>query len=418
VGNYESWPLLTDLLPWQHSGSQFKRTWPIGETREVLVERWAALVRADPEARGSLFRETRDRAVGREYPTLDDPHVRLPSLHSLSRGEPAPPLRRYGFRSLDRQWVFADSRLGDFLRPVLWRVMGPKQVYLTSLLSSVLGDGPAAMVCAHVPDLHHFRGSFGGKDAIPLWRDPAGTVPNVTTGLLEELSRLQGTEVTAEALFGYIYGILSSPRYVEAFRDELEIPGPRIPLTRDATRFRAMSDLGRQLICLHTYGERMAPTLGAFGRVPQGAARCTLAVPAASADYPTGSSYDPATQVLSVGGGRFEPVHPDVWSYSVSGFYPLRSWLAFRKRDRAGRSSSPLDEIRPNQWTAELTRELLELIWVLEHTIDLLPSVDAFLAEILDSETVAAAELPSPSVSDRAEPSLGSPQGELELEGG
>ena len=27
-GVYFDWPLLTDLMPWQHSGIQFKRTWP------------------------------------------------------------------------------------------------------------------------------------------------------------------------------------------------------------------------------------------------------------------------------------------------------------------------------------------------------------------------------------------------------
>ena len=30
---YFSWPLLTDLMPWQHSGVQLKRTWPIAEDR-------------------------------------------------------------------------------------------------------------------------------------------------------------------------------------------------------------------------------------------------------------------------------------------------------------------------------------------------------------------------------------------------
>ncbi len=44
------------------------------------------------------------------------------------------------------------------------------------------------MVAADVPDLHQFRGSFGGKDAIPLWRDAAATQPNVTAGLLDRLS--------------------------------------------------------------------------------------------------------------------------------------------------------------------------------------------------------------------------------------
>jgi hypothetical protein len=41
-GDYFSWPPLTDLFPWQHSGVQFKRTWPIGPDRETLERRWVS----------------------------------------------------------------------------------------------------------------------------------------------------------------------------------------------------------------------------------------------------------------------------------------------------------------------------------------------------------------------------------------
>jgi predicted helicase len=60
-GNYFAWPLLTDLFPWQHSGSQFKRTWPIGETAEVLENRWQEFLQLDSAARRTAFRESRDR---------------------------------------------------------------------------------------------------------------------------------------------------------------------------------------------------------------------------------------------------------------------------------------------------------------------------------------------------------------------
>jgi hypothetical protein len=62
VGDYYSWPRLTDLFPWQHSGSQYKRTWPIGETAKVLHERWATGI---PLAAGSLETETHPTRAGR-----------------------------------------------------------------------------------------------------------------------------------------------------------------------------------------------------------------------------------------------------------------------------------------------------------------------------------------------------------------
>ncbi len=43
---YFDWPLVTDLFPWQENGVQFKRSWPIGETVEVLEQRWQALLTA------------------------------------------------------------------------------------------------------------------------------------------------------------------------------------------------------------------------------------------------------------------------------------------------------------------------------------------------------------------------------------
>ncbi|MCY3869394.1 MAG: N-6 DNA methylase [Gemmatimonadetes bacterium] len=60
-GKYFSWPLLTDLMPWQHSGSQAKRTWPIGPEKGVLKRRWKVLL--DSQDRSKLFKETRDRTI-------------------------------------------------------------------------------------------------------------------------------------------------------------------------------------------------------------------------------------------------------------------------------------------------------------------------------------------------------------------
>ena len=76
-------------------------------------------------------------------------------------------------------------------------------------------------------------GSFGGKDIIPLWRDAAA----------------------------------------------------------NAALFREVSALGRTLIGLHTYGERLG------GRIPRSEARNTVAVPTT----PDGFSYDPQTRTLHVG---------------------------------------------------------------------------------------------------------------------
>jgi len=402
TGNYYDWPLLTDIFPLQYSGVQFKRTWPIGQTKAMLERRWAALVSALPAERPALFRDTASR-VHQQSANLDDSEPRAPALSSLAADAPAPTVARYAFRSFDRQWAFADTRLGDRMRRPLWRNHGPEQVYLSSLLTDVLGLGPAAVVSAEVPDLHHFSGR-GGKDIVPLWRDAAATQPNITAGLLDQLSATYGVSVGAEDLFAYAYAVLSCPDYVERYSEELIDPGPRLPLTRDAALFGAAATLGRQLIRLHTYGERFLGAGEKAGRVPTGQAKNTVAVPTAAAQYPAGFSYDEATATLHVGAGAFAPVTPEVWKFSVSGLEVVRSWLAYRMLGGAGRTSSALDKIRPETWTAQLTTELLYLLWVLERTVALRPALEERLSAIISGPLFAATGLPQPTTTQRQPP--------------
>ena len=174
--------------------------------------------------------------------------------------------------------------------------------------------------------------------------------------------------MTAERLFAYAYGILAQPAYVERFWDELEQPPPRLPITKDAALFARVADLGERLLHLHTYGERFTGP-GRPPGVPHGEARNTKEVP--PTPLPEGHSYDEAERTLRVGDGEFAPVSPKVYGYSVSGLHVVKSWLDRRKRDRSGRKSSDLDEIRPDRW--EFAGELLELLWVLEETVRLQP---------------------------------------------
>lgn len=317
-GNYSVWPLLTDLFPWQHSGVQFKRTWPIGETPEVLQKRWIALLEKQGDERRNAFRETRDRKADRQYPDLLQPKRRLLAISQITSDTPSLPTVRYAFRSFDRQWAIQDSRLGDYLRPVFWLIQSNRQVYMTSLLTGVLGVGPAASMSAFIPDLHHFRGSFGGKDVIPLWRDAASTQPNLPVGLLVALGKTFGRVVTAEDFFAYAYAVLASPAYVDKFSDKLTVPPPRLPVTKDNKLFNEAVAIGRRLIWLHTYGERFAPD--GETQVPTGKAECVAEI---KKGYPEEFSYNFESQLLRVGDGEFTHVSPAVWDFSVSGLAVL-----------------------------------------------------------------------------------------------
>lgn len=274
--------------------------------------------------------------------------------------------------------------------------MSKNQVFLTSLVSGVLGLGPAATVTSGVPDLHHFRGSFGGKDAIPLWLDTDATKANVTVGLLDELSSEYSKDTSAEDLFAYAYTLLATPHYVERFSEELTVPGPRLPMTRDAALFDEAMQLGRELIHLHTYGERFVPKGSKAGKVGLGSARLKTEIPDTAEGYPEDYAYDPAAQTLRVGSGLITHVSKAVFEFSVSDFEVVRSWLGYRMKKRAGRSSSELDKIRPEHWTTQMSQELLQLLWVLEHTLSRHPQMANLLDRIVAAQLFRADELPLP----------------------
>jgi hypothetical protein len=398
-GDYYSWPRLTDLFPWQHSGVQFKRTWPIAETEELLERRWRTLVAIPFEEKRKIFRETGARNVDGQYRGIGG--ERLPSLASLVADEPPPRISRYAFRSFDRQWALLDPRIADRLRPDLVSSHSAHQLYLTSLFTSALGFGPAAVVAADLPDLHHFRGSFGGKDIIPLWRDANAREPNITDGILPLLGQVYGEPVLPEDLFAYAYAVLASSAYTMRFNSELIEPGPRLPLTRDVCLFRQSVELGRRLVAHHTFGRLWAPAEWK-GHVPRGEARITRPIPGTPEGYPETFRYDSVNRRLHVGEGMFEPVVPEIWNFTVSGYEVVKSWLGYRKKEGAGRASSQLDELRPQVWTAEMTGELLELLWVLEATVGLFPALEANLDSIIQSKLFHTQELPQPSADLRS----------------
>jgi hypothetical protein len=75
-------------------------------------------------------------------------------------------------------------------------------------------------------------------------------------------------------------------------------------------------------------------------------------------------------------------------------------------RERSGKKSSPLDDIRPRVWTREFTRELLELLWVLEITVAGYPKQQLLLEAVLESDLFTEAELPAVPDEAREAPKL------------
>ena len=145
------------------------------------------MLRVTKEERKTLFK---DSPSGRKvHEAANQFSIRSNwNLLLMATQSPAPKIVRCAFRSFDRHFILADSRLLDRPGPTLWRAHNEQQIYLTSLFSEPLGLGPALTASTLIPDLHHFSGR-GGKDTIPLYRTPDTLEPNIMPGLLKILSR-------------------------------------------------------------------------------------------------------------------------------------------------------------------------------------------------------------------------------------
>ena len=406
-GTYFNWPLLADLMPWQHSGIKAGRTWVISSEQEVLNERWRTLLQAAKEERGDCFKDSPSgRKVTESAVQLPPSNVRLQPIIGLAKGSSPPDIVRFAYRSFDRQFIFSDARLLDRPGPPLWHAHSEQQVYVTSPLTGPLGAGPALTACAIIPDLHHFC-NRGGKDTIPLYRTANASQENILPGLLEILGTAYQRTVTPEDFLAYVYGALAQPAFTARFAKESEPRELRVPITKDAELFERVRATGARLLWLHTYGERFVPEGEPHGRVPRGTAQCTQAVPGDIDGYPDSFTHSGATCTLHVGDGAFAPVAPEVYEFEVSSLKVVQSWLKYRMRKGAGRRSSPLDDLRPERWTSAFTTELLELLWVLEATLASYPEQERLLEEVIEGDCFQADDLPPVPANRRKPPREG-----------
>src|SRR5206468_5000144 len=137
------------------------------------------LIKAKPEQKEDLFvphlrnGESGDKHTKKVVAKALPGYEARPKPLADEKGECAPPVR-YGFRSFDRQWIIPDNRVINRPNPELWASRSDKQVYLTAFVQESPTNGPALTFTGLVPDLHHYKGSFGGR-AFPLWRDKQAT---------------------------------------------------------------------------------------------------------------------------------------------------------------------------------------------------------------------------------------------------
>lgn len=410
TGRWSGYPELEQLFVYNGSGVMPGRTWVIAPDPWSLERRWQRLVTARADEKEGLFHphlrggQPGDKHVGKTVPMplagFDPRAVPVSEEH----GACLPPVP-YAFRSFDRQWIIPDSRLINQPNPELWEFRSDRQVYLTALSRTSPTSGPAMTVAASVPDLDHYKGSFGGR-VFPLWRDRAAATTNVRAGLLAALGQRYGSPVDAEDVLAYIVGVAAHPAFTARFAKDLTTPGLRVPFTADDGTFRKAAEVGKRVVWLQTFGERMAdPAAGRLLQPPRLSEERRPriphdgAIPAEPALMPDSIGYDAVLGRLLIGTGFVDNVPSEVWRYEVSGKQVLKQWFSYRKahRDRPiigdRRKPSPLGDIQPDYWLPEYTSELINVLNVLAMLVDLEPEQAELLEEICNGPTITVEEL-------------------------
>jgi hypothetical protein len=394
---WDNYPALNDLFPVTAPGVKTNRGWVYAPRLETLRARWTRLVTENDLARrAELFKETRDRTLSSRPPAL--PYRQRADRPLVAELDPCPEPIRVLYRSFDRQWLIPDNRVIDYARAGLWAaVQVPGQVFLVEMHSKPIRSGPGISLSNLLPDMDAFKGSEGGR-ALPT-RHGDGT-PTTPRRLLELLGERLGMAVSGDDLVCYVAAVAAYGGYAGRFAAQLKTPGVRVPLTTDPSLWQKALELGREVVWLHTYGERLADPEGGrpHGEVNLPAERQPKNLDGIQTMPSTirHSSEDPSTSdddVLYVDDARFQPVSAAVWRYDVGEKQVVKQWFAHRRRKPGGRISSDLDHITAETWTRQDTVELRQLLTVLQRLVDLEPDQAELLDAICDGPLLSTTDL-------------------------
>lgn len=159
-----------------------------------------------------------------------------------------------------------------------------------------------------------------------------------------------------EDVFHYAYAVFHSPAYRTRYAEFLKIDFPRLPLTRDASRFRSLCALGKELVALHLMEQ--LPKLET--RYPEAGDNTVDAV-----RYSEPANGAPGRVWINQK-QYFDNVPPEVWGYHIGGYQVCQKWL----KDRKGRQLSYDDLTHYRGIVAALAR-----------TIELQAAIDEAIGE-------------------------------------
>lgn len=274
-GDWDSYPELPDFYASCFPGVKPNKTWVYAPSESVLQERWAELIEGnDLEVRAERFKETRDTKITEGKKPLPGNDTFLGSLESLNDQiareliPDTPNIVQVGYRSFDRQYILADARLLHMPSPKLWEHRVSEQIFIVEQHAHYPKAGPGLYFSALIPDMDAFN-NRGGRAHPAL---TIGSTPNLTEPAAQMLRERFGDNAPGDLVY-YLAALTGHPGYVRTFDEPLQQAGIRVPLTADLELWERAVQLGKQVVWLHTYGERGEPLPGIkyLHQLPEGA---------------------------------------------------------------------------------------------------------------------------------------------------
>jgi len=168
----------------------------------------------------------------------------------------------------------------------------------------------------------------------------------------------EGSSITKEDLFYYIYGLLHSPDYRDRYADNLGKELPRIPAVKPFCDFRAFSKAGRDLAHWHLNYETVVPYEGVKFAVPKGKSsdrspadyRVTKMKFAKTRDPVTNKSVNDKTTVIYNEWITIRGIPLEAYEYVVNG-KPALEWVMERQAVTTDKDSGIVNDA--NLWAIE-----------------------------------------------------------------
>lgn len=264
-------------------------------------------------------------------------------------------------------------------------------------------QGFSALITNHIPDLQIMANSQcfplyyfeERKKSSPTLFDASNENEfirrdGVSDFILERGKKQYGKNVSKEDIFYYVYGILHSPDYRNAFANDLNKMLPRIPLVEDVRDFWKFSKAGRQLAELHINYETVPPAKEVrvmYGRVPKKEIESGLSGKEMEAiNYKVQKmrfpKKDQKDTIIFNSQITVENIPTKAYDYVVNGKSAIE-WIMERYQVKTDSKSGITND--PNDWATEVGNPryildlLLSIINVSVQTVDIvnsLPKVD------------------------------------------